>query len=543
MTTHDSASPILLRSRNILGRRLATSFVAVVVLGVAGAAIGVVALLRVDAATEAATVHHLASERLAAEALRLRAINAERYKAMALSSEPEVGEILSADIRATEDRYAGVRGELGRRLTDMESRALLNRLDQAGDRFQAAVRALVAARDSNFTERIQREYRENFLPGSTALMNEIQTLARAQRDNIDRESADIARQGRIARWSLVAFSAAATCLGLLLAAWLARSISRPLQRAGRTAERVSALDLREDIEGHDRDEAGRLLMGLAGMQQALRSLVARVRDATMTLQLASGEIATANQDLSARTDATALRLEQTAAALDQLMHQLQETVHAAGRAESQAGDAARVAREGGEVVATAVTRMQEARCASERVADILGVIDGIAFQTNILALNAAVEAARAGEAGRGFAVVAAEVRRLSNRCGEAAGEVRLLVQEATRSVEAGAALVTRAGECMGSIVQAAGEVAQEIEGMARLTRSQSNDIAQISVLLGEVNGATQQNSTLVEETAAAGSQLLDQARALSNLISAFSLPQGGTHMPRLSPPASARLVP
>ncbi|MEO6853710.1 MAG: methyl-accepting chemotaxis protein [Rhodoferax sp.] len=517
---HSSAS-------NILGRRLLASFSAILALTLAGSGIGVWSLYRVDEATREAIEHNVANERLVSDAYRFQAINAERYKAMALSSEPEVGEILAADVQTTEAQYSQLLGKLAAALQTGPDHALLAQTEAAGQDFKAAVKELLAARDSGLTERIRTVYTQRFQPSSAALLQGLAQLAQSQRQAIDAAGTRIAGLSSAARLALMLFSLAALVVGCVLTRWLVRSISLPIRLAHATAERVSSLDLRQDIQGHARDEAGQLLLSLGTMQDALRQLVLRVRESAHNVRLAASEIAHGNVDLSTRTEDTASNLQQTAAALEQVTQNLQHSTESANRAEKMASAAADVAVEGGDIVAKVVSTMQDIHQSSRKVVDIIGVIDSIAFQTNILALNAAVEAARAGEAGRGFAVVAAEVRLLATRSAEAAREIKGLIAGSVQSVETGTVLVTSAGHTMSRIVESIQGVAQTISDITVSTHAQTRDIGQINTAVSHLEHMTQQNSALVEESAAASQGLRNQAQDLALLISHFVLPEKG----------------
>jgi len=519
--TRPAPSP---RPRNILGRRLLATFTAVLLLTLAGSGIGIRSLAKVDEATREAIQEHSVSERMVVDAYRLQAINAERYKAMALSSEPEVGEILSADIRSTASQYDDLIAQVGQRLQDDADRALLAQAGVAGKDFAAAVKELIAARDSGLTERIRNVYAQRFQPSSAALLAAVSKLAQSQREAIDAAGTRIAELSASARLALVLFSATALLLGAVLAQWLVRSISRPIRAASETAGRVASLDLRQDIEGHSRDEAGQMLLALGAMQGALRELVLRVRESVHNVRATAGEIAQGNTHLSARTEDAAASLQQTTAALAQVMRNVHQSSDAAGQAERLSGAAAAVAAQGGEVVSQVVSTMQDIHRASHKVADITGVIDSIAFQTNILALNAAVEAARAGDAGRGFAVVASEVRQLATRSAAAAREIKGLIDDSVQRIEAGTVLAGNAGRTMDRIVASIGEVSGTLGAITAATQSQMRDIGQIDTAVARLDRMTQQNSAMVEESAAASTGLRDQAHNLDTLISQFVLP-------------------
>ena len=512
------------RATNILGRRLLATFVTVLLLTLAGSAIGVWSLRSVDAATRQAIENNVATERLVADAYRLQAINAERYKAMALSSEPEVGEILSADIERTQTHYRELMDQLATRLQTPAEQALLTGTHDKAQDFQAAVKELVTARDFGLTERIRKVFNERFEPSAAALLGSLQQLAQSQRDAIDAAGAQIAQSSQRAQVALTLFCATALLLGSVLTWWLVRSISRPIGTANATAQRVSSLDLRENIEGHNRDEAGQLLLSLNTMQEALRTLVMQVRQSAQSVRLAAHEIAQGNADLSERTEGTASNLQQTAAALEQVTQRLHQSTETAARAEHMASQASAVATEGGNAMAQVVRTMQNIQQSSRKVEEVTGVIDSIAFQTNILALNAAVEAARAGEQGRGFAVVAAEVRQLAMRAGEAAREIKGLIATSAQNVETGTALVNGAGHTMGQIVDSIRNVASMISDISTTTLSQTRDINDINTAVARLDQMTQQNSALVEESAAASEGLRHQANELTHLISQFVLP-------------------
>ena len=512
------------RTTNILGRRLLATLVTVLLLTLAGSAIGVWSLRSVDAATRQAIENNVATERLVADAYRLQAINAERYKAMALSSEPEVGEILSADIERTQTHYRELMDQLATRLQTPAEQALLTGTHDKAQDFQAAVKELVTARDFGLTERIRKVFAERFEPSAAALLGSLQQLAQSQRDAIDAAGAQIAQSSQRAQVALTLFCATALLLGSVLTWWLVRSISRPIGAANATAQRVSSLDLRENIEGHNRDEAGQLLLSLNTMQQALRTLVMQVRQSAQSVRLAAHEIAQGNADLSERTEGTASSLQQTAAALEQVTQRLHQSTETAARAEHMASQASAVATEGGNAMAQVVHTMQNIQQSSRKVEEVTGVIDSIAFQTNILALNAAVEAARAGEQGRGFAVVAAEVRQLAMRAGEAAREIKGLIATSAQNVETGTALVNGAGHTMGQIVESIRNVASMISDISTTTLSQTRDINDINTAVARLDQMTQQNSALVEESAAASEGLRHQANDLTHLISQFVLP-------------------
>lgn len=291
-----------------------------------------------------------------------------------------------------------------------------------------------------------------------------------------------------------------------------------------TANRVANLDLRQEITGHDRDETGVLLNSLSAMQDSLRGLVRQVRVSVESVSTASTEIASGNADLSQRTEEAAASLQQTAASMDSVSIMVSTSADAAARAEQMALKSTAMAADGGAVVSQVIGTMEDIKTSSHKITDIVGVIDNIAFQTNLLALNAAVEAARAGELGRGFSVVASEVRMLAIHSASAAREINGLVKKSVERVDAGSLLVGRAGQIMTQMVQSVRELTGAITEISIATRSQTEGIGLINASVMQLDQATQQNSALVEQSAAAAESLRQQSDELELLVSRFLLP-------------------
>jgi methyl-accepting chemotaxis protein len=326
-----------------------------------------------------------------------------------------------------------------------------------------------------------------------------------------------------ASWMMLAIAGLSTLCGLVLAGLLTASITRPLSNAVEVARAVSQGDLTTPIHPHGDDEPAELLRAMKTMTESLAALVGTVRQSADSIASGSGEIATGNADLSQRTEEQASNLQQTAASMHQLSATVKTNANTAQEATRLANEAASAATEGGAVVGRVVQTMEEINTKSRRIADIIGVIDGIAFQTNILALNAAVEAARAGEQGRGFAVVASEVRALAQRSAQAAREIKTLIGASAETVHTGAELVEQAGRTMGDIVARVKEVTNLVAHIGNASREQSQGIGQINDAVTQLDNATQQNAALVEESAAAAESLDHQARKLVEAVSRFKL--------------------
>ncbi len=337
----------------------------------------------------------------------------------------------------------------------------------------------------------------------------------------DRAAQSSARDYRWALTTLAVLAGVSVLLGAAFAWLIARSVTVPLHEAMQVAQRVAGGDLTVRLDARGRDETAQLAQALTTMTGNLARVVGSVRGGTDAIATAAGQIASGNDDLSQRTEAQASSLQQTAASMQQLTGTVRANAATAREAVDMAGAASTAASRGGEAVGQVVATMQDIAAGSRRVADIIGVIDGIAFQTNILALNAAVEAARAGEQGRGFAVVASEVRTLAQRSADAAREIKALIGASVGQVEAGTSQVEHAGAAMRDIVEQVERVAGLIRRMGESTGEQQGGIEQIGSAVGQLDRATQQNAALVEQSAAAAQSLRQQAARLQEAVSVF----------------------
>ncbi|MYM90518.1 HAMP domain-containing protein, partial [Rugamonas sp. FT82W] len=336
---------------------------------------------------------------------------------------------------------------------------------------------------------------------------------------------------------LFLLGAVAVAIGVACAVVITRSITVPLSGAVEVAQKVAAGELTSQVQVEGKDETSELLQALKDMNDSLAKTVGDVRSGTDLISTASQEIASGNADLSARTESQASSLEETASSMEELTSTVKQNADNARQANQLAVTASSVAEKGGTVVAQVVETMGSIKASSSKIVDIIGVIDGIAFQTNILALNAAVEAARAGEQGRGFAVVASEVRNLAQRSAGAAKEIKELIGDSVDKVDAGSKLVDEAGQTMGLIVTSIRQVADIMGEITAATQEQSNGIEEVNQAITQMDEMTQQNAALVEEAAAAAESMQEQAEMLAQAVSIFKLTNDQVRRPAPAVPA------
>jgi methyl-accepting chemotaxis protein len=387
---------------------------------------------------------------------------------------------------------------------------------------QPAVAALGSQNSQQAMEMMQGPMSQHYTP----MQEGIDALIKLQLDIAKQEFEKGQQLYAIVRNACLVGILFGVLLAILVGTWVIRGITRPLGAAVTLAQGVAAGDLTQRIAVQSQDETGQLLTALRDMNDSLARTVGQVRAGTETITVASREIASGNADLSARTEEQASALEKTATAMDQLTGTVRQNADNARQANQLVVSASGHAVKGGDVVGQVVNTMGSIKESSRKIADIIGVIDGIAFQTNILALNAAVEAARAGEQGRGFAVVAAEVRNLAQRSANAAKEIKALIGDSVDKVDEGGRLVDEAGKTMGDIVNSVRHVADIMAEITAASDEQSAGIEGIHRAIAQMDKMTQQNAALVEEAAAAAESMQDQALALAQSVAVFKLEQG-----------------
>jgi methyl-accepting chemotaxis protein len=510
-----------------IGQRLAAAFGLIVCMALATAVLGIHQLAQIQHKLDL-----VAQDNNVKIALNHRMNDAihqvlRSMRTLMLVEDPADVEREGQKIAQYRAQYDKAREALGRLPASTEFQAHLARIDEArsavrpvnnrvvelglGGQRQEAV-ALLVQQSQPLTQRWQ-----DLLEANIRLQEAANDLSTAQA----RESYAFAR-------NLLVGSAALMLVASVLLAWrITRSITRPLQRACDVALRVAEGDLTVDIQAEGRDEAAQLLGALAVMEAKLTSTVAHVRRNAEGVATASVQISQGNHDLSQRTEEQASSLQQTAASMEQLGGAVRHNADSAQQANQLARGASEVAVRGGTVVARVVDTMRGIEASSKKIADIIGLIDGIAFQTNILALNAAVEAARAGEAGRGFAVVAGEVRTLAQRSAQAAREIKTLISDSVQRVDEGSALADEAGRTMQDVVTAIQRVGSLMGEISHASREQSEGVEQVGQAVGQMDQVTQQNAALVEQSATAAESLRSQAQRLVEAVAVFRLGHDG----------------
>ena len=346
-------------------------------------------------------------------------------------------------------------------------------------------------------------------------------FANHQRERAEAAGFSLVKGAQRASLMMLAVGAVGLVFAVFASVLVSRSIARPLSAASKAAQRVAEGDLTVELKARSTDEIGELVTSVGGMADSLRRMIATMRDSAENIHMASTEIAVGNQDLSIRTEQQASSLQSTVSTVTEITETVRHNAASARQASELAMKAASVAEQGGSRVNEVVRTMDAISDSSRKIADIVGVIDGIAFQTNILALNAAVEAARAGEQGRGFAVVAGEVRTLAQRSANAAKEIKSLISSNVEKVETGTRLVGDAGDTMSNIVSSSQQVAQLVAEITHATSEQAQGLELVHSAIGNIDQATQQNAALVEQAAAAAESLKDQTRSLNEAVAIF----------------------
>jgi methyl-accepting chemotaxis protein len=521
--------------RNLkIAPRLGLAFSIVLALTVALTAIGAARLQQVvGASVEMDTA--IRKTRLADRWLADSRVNRTLIEVRLRAADADDRASVSARMKANSAAIGKIQQEIGSLVTAPEGKALLADIAERRKAYVGARDEVFALKDGGTAEQsaVDRIVNDKMNPALAAYEDSVARLSEHQKRIFDESKAHVADVAESGRLLLAGFGILAVALGAALAWWLSRSITVPLRNAVTLANAVAGGDLSTRVEVSSSDEAGELMAALNTMNDKLNAVVTQVRSGSDAIGTASQQIAAGNQDLSARTEQQASSLEETAASMEELTSTVKHNADNARQANQLVQAASGVAERGGAVVEQVVGTMHEIRAASGKIAEIISVIDGIAFQTNILALNAAVEAARAGEQGRGFAVVASEVRNLAHRSAAAAKEIKTLIENSVASVATGSRLVGQAGDTMREVVDSVQRVTGIMAEITAASVEQTSGIEQINVAVVQMDQVTQQNAALVEEAAAAAEAMREQAASLAQAVSVFRTGQGGVRLPAL----------
>ncbi len=501
-------------------------FAFVIIISTLATAVAIWRLQLMSEETEALTRRPLVKERLASQWLLNTSVSAKRTAAVARSSDPELAKAFAAESLESSQRTSVLQDKVGELLDTPEEQALFEAIAEARGRYIETRDRVMKLKADGQAGEAMAQYEREFVPATQLYLDKVTALQALQHKAIDTMAQD-ALEGAAASTTMLVTLCLVTLAGSIAASMLfARALFRRLggepAEAARVAGEIAAgkLDVRVALRPGDQSS---LLYALLRMRDSLAQIVGQVRDGTSTIGASVDAMASEAQELSRRTESQAAALEQTASSMNELAHAVQHSAASAEEANGLAVAASTVAQQGGAMVGQLVDTMGAINASSARIVDIIGVIDGIAFQTNILALNAAVEAARAGEQGRGFAVVAGEVRSLAQRSAAAAKEIKELIDDSTLRVSQGADLAGRAGATMNGIVDSIGRVTAIMGEIVDSSKEQASGIQQVHRAVSDMDSVTQQNATLVEESAAATESMKEEAARLAQLVAVFKL--------------------
>ncbi|WFR78677.1 methyl-accepting chemotaxis protein [Janthinobacterium rivuli] len=526
-----------------IGTRLAAGFALVLLLSVISTSYALYSAHVNAEATRQMMEKPLAKERLVSDWYVLIYSAIARTSMIAKSTDETLSSVFADTIADSTKQGSELLKKIEALLDSDEEKAIFKSSIAERVKYQDAKTLVMNARKAGDAAQAESTYRDSFAPAAAKYQNNVKALLSQQRQAIDATAHAIEAANGRSFTLLLTLCVLVVALGSVCAWLITRSITQPLKAAVKVAETVADGDLRTHFGAPASDEIGDLMRALHGMNEALRKVVSEVQTGTNAIATASGEIAAGNQDLSARTEQQASSLEETASSMEELTSTVKQNADNARQANQMAVAASGVAERGGSIVSQVVDTMGAIDTASTKIVDIIGVIDGIAFQTNILALNAAVEAARAGEQGRGFAVVATEVRSLAQRSAAAAREIKTLIGDSVEQVNNGTRLVQQAGNTMGEVVDSVRRVTDIMAEITAASAEQSMGIDQVNQAIAQMDQVTQQNAALVEEAAAAAESMQDQAARLAQVAAGFQLEHTAAAAPvRTARPAPTQLA-
>jgi methyl-accepting chemotaxis protein len=510
-----------------IGSRLALGFGISLSLAIIITLIGVWKLNTVASATQTMMELPVTKERLASDWAANVKSGATRTTAIAKSTDPSLSEFFKADAAQSSKESLEIMKKLEPMLITQDEKDLYAKVLENRKAYIAGRDGVMKFKSEGRADEAEQVFKSTYVPAVQNYQQLLNQFVQEQRKRLDADAAQIAAIEKDSRNQMILLAALVLASGIFFAWRLTTGITRPIGTALAAARRVADGDLTGKIDVESKDEMGQLLQALKGMNGSLLNIVSQVRSGTDSIATASSQIAAGNQDLSSRTEQQASSLEETASSMEELTSTVKQNADNARQANHLAASASEVAGKGGQVVSQVVDTMSSINDSSRKIVDIIGVIDGIAFQTNILALNAAVEAARAGEQGRGFAVVATEVRNLAQRSAAAAKEIKTLIDTSVEKVDAGTKLVGQAGATMDEIVDSVRRVTDIMTEISAATQEQTSGIEQVNQAISQMDQVTQQNASLVEEAAAASEAMQTQAGKLAQLVSVFKLDNTG----------------
>ncbi|MFZ4873764.1 methyl-accepting chemotaxis protein [Janthinobacterium sp. Mn2066] len=524
--------PSLINNMNI-GKRLLLGFAVVLLCSLLAIGIGIARLSAVADSTKQLMAEPLASERYISDWYLNVYSGIRRSLAIAKSSDSSLGDFFAAEVAESTTGSAKLQKLIEPAIDTPEEKKIWGELMDLRKQYLSSRDEVLALKKQGDSERASALVDSKYAPVAKAYANKIKELLLYERADINLRAEEIQKIYEKSR-NLMLILTVLMVLFVFVCAWLlAKSITVPLATAVQLARQVADGDLTSTVTSSTLDESGQLLRALGEMNGKLAEMVSEVRHSSDTINVASQEIAAGNADLSNRTESQASSLEETASSMEELTSTVRQNADNARQANQLVITASGVAGRGGSVVEQVVGTMNGIKDSSRKIADIIGVIDGIAFQTNILALNAAVEAARAGEQGRGFAVVATEVRNLAQRSAGAAKEIKTLIVDSVNQIEQGGKLVDEAGKTMGEIVSSVQQVADIMAEITAASAEQSAGIEQVNMAITQMDQMTQQNAALVEQSAAAAESMQQQAGALAQAMGVFKT-GAASGAPRLS---------
>ena len=506
-----------------VGRRLGLGFTLILVLTLITTLMALSRLNHVATSTRELLNDPLTTERLVSDWYRNIHTGVRRTSAIAKSSDPSLNAFFKADQEESTQSSAVLQKAIEAHMNTDKEKSLFKEIGEARKVYVEGREKVLALKKEDKADEANQALEQIFIPASVTYIKKIEELLKFERDQIDQTGADIESSYESSRTIMIILSLIAVSLSAALAWIITRSITTPLIEATAVAKRMAQGDLTQSVTNQRQDEIGELVDAINGINTGLSYVIADVRQGTETIHVAASEIAAGNADLSSRTESQAGSLEETASSMEELTSTVRQNADNARQANQLVVTASGVAVKGGSVVEQVVTTMGSIKESSNKIVDIISVIDGIAFQTNILALNAAVEAARAGEQGRGFAVVASEVRSLAQRSASAAKEIKTLIDDSVEKVDFGSKLVDTAGMTMKEIVSSVQHVADIMAEISSASQEQSSGIEQVNIAINEMDQMTQQNAALVEQAAAAAESMRDQSTKLSQVVAQFRL--------------------